>query len=1082
MMKALIETGRNILLATALLGCCFTSLMAQTNSILDANWNSTTTWSGGVVPGPTTTVNVGTTVLINTNISITSGVYQFGYNGTANTNTNVTDPAGGTAQTITINNPGGYNAAQAILDIKSGTTTFEGAANFTNANIFVRSGATLILGPTTIGTSGKTNVTIETGATLIINGNLTDGNTGGLFTINGFVQVNGNYSTSTGNVVVDATSGSFQTTGSMSTSGSSNINGTNNDCLSGPCSAAALSCTDSGNKAFTGYITATPTNQTICSEDIFALTFNSSALPSPGITSYQWQSSPDLITINSISDALTSTYSSSATSDTYFRVLYNVNKSGCPQQISAWVKISVVNANITASSPTICTTGTVILSGNQPGGGATGSWTIDPTNPVGLTGTFTNSSAFNSGFTPTGGPGEYKLRWTVTGASCSEFAIETVNVTSSLPASVTVTSSTGATVCAGANTTFTATPTNGGTSPQYQWKKNGVNISGAISSTYTTSALAVNDIIACEMTSSSSCATGSPASGSIAVTAAQTWLGTTSDWNTPSNWSCGIVPTPVFDITISSGAPSSPNINSNADVKSLTINAGATVTVSSGATLNIYGGLINSGTLNVSGRLELLSSTDVYNAEGSGSGVLTLISTSDTQAGSIGKISTPANFSGNITVQRHMGQQLANKNRYIAMPVTGMVLNVDLTELGLSSGGFVYNETVLGDRNNGWVQTAKSYAFEKGRGFLAYNAPVLWEVRGPLTPGWNSGDVTFPVSFTPTPSGSAFADGWSLLGNPYPAAIQWSNDPNQWTKSSTIDPVVYVTDMSVNGGVFRTHNPSTGLGDLTGGVIAMGQAFWVHANAQSPSPSVVIHENAKVISSGKFYRKSAQEIPSVKISLSNGEVTDNAFLLMDSEATSRYDRGIDALKLEGMLMGISLLSEDDVKLVHYATNALSKKDIPLNIMASEEGNFSMAFELLTGMDQFKELYLVDTYARAVHPLSSTVPYEFAVTQNTVTKEGRFFLSKEPNRRFYSESVLSIFPNPVMDLVTLEVNALHDVTVEIVNLSGVRLQQSVMGTNMGVARGVLDMKDFTPGVYIIKTWVEGRLMVEKVIKR
>ncbi len=60
-------------------------------------------------------------------------------------------------------------------------------------------------------------------------------------------------------------------------------------------------------------------------------------------------------------------------------------------------------------------------------------------------------------------------------------------------------------ICVGTSVTFTASPTNGGAGPSYQWKKNGVNI-GTNSTTYTSSSLSNNDIISCVMTSNASCA------------------------------------------------------------------------------------------------------------------------------------------------------------------------------------------------------------------------------------------------------------------------------------------------------------------------------------------------------------------------------------------------------------------------------------------------------------------------------------------------------------------------------------------------------------------------------------------------
>lgn len=60
-------------------------------------------------------------------------------------------------------------------------------------------------------------------------------------------------------------------------------------------------------------------------------------------------------------------------------------------------------------------------------------------------------------------------------------------------------------LCVGTSVTFTSSPTNGGASPSYQWKKNGVNV-GTNSTTYSISSLSNNDVVSCVMTSNASCA------------------------------------------------------------------------------------------------------------------------------------------------------------------------------------------------------------------------------------------------------------------------------------------------------------------------------------------------------------------------------------------------------------------------------------------------------------------------------------------------------------------------------------------------------------------------------------------------
>jgi hypothetical protein len=73
-----------------------------------------------------------------------------------------------------------------------------------------------------------------------------------------------------------------------------------------------------------------------------------------------------------------------------------------------------------------------------------------------------------------------------------------------LPASVTASAST-STPCLGTSVTFTANPTNGGSTPTYQWLKNDTIIQNATNSTYSTSALVTGDKFKVILVSSLTC-------------------------------------------------------------------------------------------------------------------------------------------------------------------------------------------------------------------------------------------------------------------------------------------------------------------------------------------------------------------------------------------------------------------------------------------------------------------------------------------------------------------------------------------------------------------------------------------------
>ncbi len=70
-------------------------------------------------------------------------------------------------------------------------------------------------------------------------------------------------------------------------------------------------------------------------------------------------------------------------------------------------------------------------------------------------------------------------------------------------------------ICSGTSVTFTATPVNGGSSPEYQWKVNGIN-AGTNSPIYSYTPVD-GDAVTCVLTSNATCITGNPATSNTII-------------------------------------------------------------------------------------------------------------------------------------------------------------------------------------------------------------------------------------------------------------------------------------------------------------------------------------------------------------------------------------------------------------------------------------------------------------------------------------------------------------------------------------------------------------------------------------
>ncbi|MBL0137780.1 MAG: T9SS type A sorting domain-containing protein [Bacteroidetes bacterium] len=289
-----------------------------------------------------------------------------------------------------------------------------------------------------------------------------------------------------------------------STSGNISV-AAHNTC--GTSTAQVLAVTSSASVTPGVSIAANP-GTTICSGT--SVTFT--ATPTNGGTtpSYQWKLNGANVGTNSA----TYTNAALANGNTVSCVMTSNANCASPTTATSNTLTMVVNAAVTpsvsiAANPgtTICAGTSVTFTATPTNGGTTPSyqWKLNGANVGTNSATYTNAALAN---------GNTVSCVMTSNANCASPATATSNtltmtVTPAVTPSVSIGANPGTTICAGTSVTFTATPTNGGTTPSYQWKLNGANV-GTNSATYTNAALANGNTVSCVMTSNANCA--SPAS------------------------------------------------------------------------------------------------------------------------------------------------------------------------------------------------------------------------------------------------------------------------------------------------------------------------------------------------------------------------------------------------------------------------------------------------------------------------------------------------------------------------------------------------------------------------------------------
>ncbi|MGE0589845.1 MAG: T9SS type A sorting domain-containing protein [Cyclobacteriaceae bacterium] len=440
--------------------------------------------------------------------------------------------------------------------------------------------------------------------------------------------------------------------------------------------------------------------------------------------------------------------------------------------------------------------------------------------------------------------------------------------------------------------------------------------------------------------------------------------------------------------------------------------SGSSLTNFTNISVNKSGGrvLVN-GSANLHGLLTIQSASE-FDADGSGSGVFTLISAGDepTLDAAITSLPAGASVTGNVTVQRYMAPEVPGVTRvyrYISSPASGQFVSDWQDDFAITGGfsnptvqfpagsgitsicgraiipgsaslfSYIESNTGTGTADLGWARypvgvSSTAAPLEVGRGYAAFirecTNPTVVDVRGPV----NQGTVSFNSLLSLTTHGD-LEDGFNLVGNPYPSAIDWNTDAG-WTRTG-ISSVIYVSDNGGSGG-FITYDYT----DNVPMVLATGQAFWVRATSASPNFS--INELAKTTAAGVFYRAGVQN--KMILSLEKDGITDKAIIKLNTLSSGRLD-DFDGPKLNNALFDISTLSEEGISM---AVNSINKIEcgqvMPIKTKDMANGTYHLSFDR---QGEFAEYHieLYDRFTNALTDMSQVSEYTFEVNATAASK-------------------------------------------------------------------------------------------------
>lgn len=347
----------------------------------------------------------------------------------------------------------------------------------------------------------------------------------------------------------------------------------------------------------------------------------------------------------------------------------------------------------------------------------------------------------------------------------------------------------------------------------------------------------------------------------------------------------------------------------------------------------------------------------------------------------------------------------------------------------------------------------------------------------------HQGDITVtgleaPTGFIAHTVHGEPADGLNLLGNPYPSTIDWERSGTSTTNDielTNIGNSIYMLDpVTRTYGTYQQGGLATGTASR---YIASGQGFMVQATAADPK--ITFKETAKAhpqptpLLMGLPHQMTPRQL--IRMELKKDAINkDDIVLVFDREFKAEFDVGEDAMDPGGLNAQVDLSSltfKGEILAINSLPEMENVSEVMLNVLTTASGNFEMHWDVSTVNEQF-ELVFADHLLQTSTNMRTGDQYPFVVNKADSATSGRnrfrirIAKKKEEVLARNKPPVLMIYPNPAHDYIrTVFPSGYTHIKIQIIDAEGRHILHTRF-QNKGADPYQLNTTKLKAGAYIL----------------